>query len=425
VIIAFDGEYSFGQTVAAARYLAAAGQIPEALIIAVENISEDPRDRVRDLTPPGLSVSGSGQNEGGGRFLDFLEKELLPALARQFRAGAPNILIGHSSGAILVTYAAATRAKVFPFVVAIDAPTHHQQGWLSARVIEAAKKPASPFLRYASLEARFGWADKAWNALQSAVPEGWKLYRQKLEHETHNSMAFLATYLGLREVFADFSMLAAPDSPTSAALEHYRKYNAASGLALIPPRPLLSRVIEDFLIEGNARRAQEALDLLIAGYGDTPRASAIRAQIAEAAKLPQLDITVEDLLAAPKPSPQQMAEFLGEWNGEEQAGEAPAHALRLRLEVKDGVVQGAWINWPAPDVELVMPLQYLKIVEGGLHFGFLNGMRPRGMLVYEAALRNGRLEGEMHMRGVRFTPPRGMGKMKFHFWLEKKTGAAP
>jgi hypothetical protein len=120
-----------------------------------------------------------------------------------------------------------------------------------------------------------------------------------------------------------------------------------------------------------------------------------------------------------------MADFLGEWNGELQAGDAPPHAVRLRLEVKDGVAQGAWINWPAPDVELVMPLQYIKVVEGGLHFGFLNGMRPRGMLVYEAVLHNGRLEGEMHMRGVRFTPPRGAGRMKFHFWLKKSAGSTP
>ncbi len=74
---------------------------------------------------------------------------------------------------------------------------------------------------------------------------------------------------------------------------------------------------------------------------------------------------------------------------------------------------------------MVTPFRYIKIVEGGIHFGYMNGMRPRGMLVYEAALRGGKLEGEMHMRGIRFTPPPGMPplpEMTFRFSLKRATG---
>ncbi len=423
VIIVFDGEYSFAPTVAAAQYLAAAGQIPEAVVVAVENLSDSFRDRVRDLTPPGLSVSGSSRNENGGKFLDFIERELLPAVAAQFRGGAPAILIGHSSGGVLATYAAATRPYTFPFVVAIDSPAHLQDGWLVKRLIESATKGPESFLRFASMESRFGFSENSWNELQAAAPASWKLFRQKLEHESHNSMPLLATYLGLREVFAGYSALAVPDSPTSAALEHYRTFNAASGLRLIPPRPLLERLIEDFLMEGNAARAREAFDFLKQGYGDTSRAADIRAQIAEAADLPPLEVTVEDLLKAPFPSPQELTAFLGVWNGTMQVAEDSPQPVRLRLEAKDGTVTGAWVNWPAPDVELVMPLQYIKLVPGGLHVGYMNGMRPRGMLVYEMKSEGGKLTGEMHMRGIRFTPPPGMPpppKLIFRVTLERK-----
>lgn len=407
VFITFDGEYNFAQTIVAAKYLAEAGQVPEALVVAIENISNDPRDRVRDLTPPGLSVSGTSQNQGGDRFLDFIERELLPALAQQFRASAPCVLIGHSSGGVIVTYAAAARPKSFPFLVSIDAPVHLQDNWLVKRLTESAAERNAHYLRYVSLESRFGWSDKTWSALQSAAPPNWKLHREKFTHESHNSMGFLGTYIGLRELFADYSMLAAPDSPTSASLEHYRKFNEATGLALVPPRPLLSRTIEDLLMEGRADLAQKAFDTLTAGYGETPRAAQTRAQIAEAAKLPPLAETVEDLLKAPRPTAEQIAPFLGEWNGFSQFGDAPRHPMRLRIEIKDGVVGGATINWPAPDVEMVIPLQYLKVVEGGLHFGHMNGMRPRGMIVFEGVLRDGKLEGEAPFRGIRFTPPGG------------------
>jgi len=419
VIIVFDGEYNFGLATAAAQYLAAAGQIPEALVVAVENVSGSPQDRVRDLTPPGLSVSGSSMHEGGDRFLDFLEKELLPALAQQFRAGAPCVLVGHSSGGILVTYAAATRSKAFPFIVSIDSPTNLQQGWLAQELTASAGK-STVALRYASLESRFGWSDKAWSALQTAAPAAWKLHREKLPHESHNTMGFLATYLGLREVFAEYSMLGAPDSPTSAALEYYRQFNEMHGLTLVPPRPLLARSIEDLLIEGNAARAQTALEMLIAGYGDTSRAAEFRAQIAEAAKLPPLTETVEDMLAAPMPTAEQLQAYLGEWEGTSRMNNNPPQPIRLRIEVKDGKVGGSFSNWPEPDFELVMPLQYLKIVPGGLHFGYMNGMRPRGMLVHEMVLHDGTLEGEMHMRGVNFKPPPSMKRPTIVFRLKKK-----
>ena len=107
VAIVFDGEYLFAAKVAAAEYLAEEGQIPETVIVGIENIGGD-RERVNDLTPPGLSVSGSSQQERGDQFLDFIEQELLPALEHQFRAGRPRVLIGHSSGGVLATYAGTT-----------------------------------------------------------------------------------------------------------------------------------------------------------------------------------------------------------------------------------------------------------------------------------------------------------------------------
>src|SRR5262249_20893407 len=76
VTIVLDGESNVPPVVAVSDELSRNGQIPESIIIAIPNI--DPmQGRLRDLTPPGLSVSGSGLNEGGDRFLDFIERELL------------------------------------------------------------------------------------------------------------------------------------------------------------------------------------------------------------------------------------------------------------------------------------------------------------------------------------------------------------
>jgi hypothetical protein len=91
VTIVFDGGSLLAPVETVSRELARNGQIPEMILVGVENTN-----RLRDLTPPGLSVSGSILAEGGDRFLDFLEKELLPRIDEDFVAVRGRS--GHSGG---------------------------------------------------------------------------------------------------------------------------------------------------------------------------------------------------------------------------------------------------------------------------------------------------------------------------------------
>ncbi len=313
VMILLDGEANVPPAAAVSDELSRNGQIPEFVIVAIPNL--DPmRGRLRDLTPPGLSVSGSSLNEGGDRFLDFIEQELLPAVDRQFRGGAPRIFIGHSSGGILATYAAATRST-YRAVVAIDAPIHLGENWLAKKLTERAKAASSP-LRYVSLEARFGWPEEVWKTLAAAAPAAWKLHREKFwPKESHESIGMIAMYLGLREVFGDYSLLAAPVSPTTSILPHYTKISAAIGATVIPPRKLLLNVIEDLLMEGRGAAAREAYNTLAAGYGAPSDNGKLLAQIAEVERRPPPTETVEGLLATPFPTPEEAKAFIGEWVG--------------------------------------------------------------------------------------------------------------
>jgi Putative esterase len=151
VIILLEGEADLPRIVPVSDKLSRNGLMPESITVAIENI--DPfRGRVHDLTPPGLSVSGL--NEGSDHFPDFIEKEFLPAVDRQFRGSALCTIIGHSSGGILVTYAATTRTT-FRACISIDAPIHLGENWLAKKLTAAANANAAP-IRYVSLDARLG-----------------------------------------------------------------------------------------------------------------------------------------------------------------------------------------------------------------------------------------------------------------------------
>jgi hypothetical protein len=92
------------------------------------------------------------------------------------------------------------------------------------------------------------------------------------------------------------------------------------------------------------------------------------------------------------------------------------------LDLRDsaGVLVGEWHSYPEPGVDLTMKLTYIKLVPGGLDFGFMNGMRPRGMLVHDARFDGDVLKGQMRFGGVRIVRPPGMpGPPNVYFELKR------
>lgn len=399
VIVVLDGETNLPATSAVADELARQGMIPEAILVAVENLG-GARGRVRDLTPPGLSVSGSGLNEGGDRFLDFLERELLPAVDRQWRGGAPRTLVGHSSGGILVTYAAATRAT-YRAVISIDAPVGIADNWLARKLITRAKAPLTP-LRYVSLEARFGWGDAEWGALAAAAPSTWQVRRERLRLEGHETMNMLAAYLGLREVFSDYSRLVAQEKPASDVVAHYATVSEALGGPLAPPRRLLRDVVDDLISEGRGAKARAAYRVLVQSYGAPADSADILADLLVAERQPEPTETVKSLLATPFPTADEALPFIGEWRGSfwMTPSEPRDDRVVLSVRVDSGRVIADIRNPSAPPDLRVRRVDYLRVTPAGLTFGVLNGMRPRGVVLWEGRLTGDTLSGKQRWGGV-------------------------
>ena len=423
VTVVVDGEYLIAPVSVVSDELCRNGQIPESVIVGIENIGgtdwlSSNKKRVYDLTPPGLSVSGSSLNEGGERFLDFIEQELLPAVDRQFRTAAPRAFVGVSSGAVLATYVAATRST-YRSVVSLDAPIHLGENWLAKKLMARSVAALTP-LRYASLEAKFGWPEEAWKTLVAGAPASWKLYREKFQLEGHETMQMLGAYLGLRQVFSDYSRFSAPETPTTSILPHYAKVSAALGATVIPPQKLLQTVVEDLLIEGRGAAAREAYNTLVSGYGRPADSAKLLAQIAEVEHRPPPTETVEGLLATPFPTPAEAREFIGDWVGDVWMGndEPRTGKTILRIRVMDGRVIGETIR-RTPEGERVQSLQYVRITPQGMTWGIMYGIRPRGVNLFEGALKGGTLTGAVRFGGIDFRRPDGSAPEPLHFSFKR------
>jgi hypothetical protein len=118
-----DGPGQGGHTARTAAALAAEGLIPEVMLVAVPNLSDE--TRARDLTPPGLHQDHEKPDSPLGRgdaFLAFLRDELIPKVERDYRTAPFRMLAGHSRSGVFVLYSLIAEPALFDARFAHSAP---------------------------------------------------------------------------------------------------------------------------------------------------------------------------------------------------------------------------------------------------------------------------------------------------------------
>jgi hypothetical protein len=218
----------------------------------------------------------------------------------------------------------------------------------------------------------------------------------------------IATYLGLREIFGDYSRLAALEQVSTQMLPYYADVGAAFGAQLVPPRTLLQAAMDDLLSEGRGAQAREAYNLLVSGYGTPSDHAALMSRITEIERQPQPTETVEGLLKTPFPTPEEARPFLGEWVGSlwMKPDQPRNNNVTLRIRIENGRVVGETKHANAPpEMAGWIPVDYLRVTAQGPTWGRLNGMRPRGVMLWEGTVNGDTLAGKGRWGGIVFTDP--------------------
>jgi len=228
-------------------------------------------------------------------------------------------------------------------------------------------------------------------------------------------MVLPSAYRGLQAIFADSSWSLLRDLSPLEVEAHYQGLAKRWGVEVDPPEPVLRRIVEDFLLEGRGARAGAWLDRYVATYGEPSDLGDLRKRVEQVTALGEPTETVAELLALPRATPAEMKDHLGEWRGTRQRGDGPKEPFSVRFWVEKGVVQGLVAHPNEPDIQV----EYIRFrPDGCLEFGFRNGMRPRGIVMYSEERPGGPLEGTMPFRGMRFVPPPGEDSPSIRFELE-------
>lgn len=281
VLYLLDGDDHFHSVTGMVHQLSAEGGnnlIPEMIVVGIPNT-----DRTRDLTPTHVPVvfgdSAFVRTSGGGeKFLDFMEKELIPFIERKYPASTYRTFVGHSFGGLAVINTLLKRPQLFSNYVAIDPSL-----WWDSRIL---LETADSVIAESSLDGKALFVGVA-NTMErnmnigevnsdttettehirsilqfvdnverkkSKMHFGWKYYRD----DDHGSVPLITEYDALRFLFpwyglSDLDDLFNADSTatTEELLDtinsHYKNVSHHFGYEVLPPEGFINALGYDFL----------------------------------------------------------------------------------------------------------------------------------------------------------------------------------
>ena len=291
VLYVLDGSSSFAIASSIISAMADNAQIPEHIVVAIPNTT----DRTRDLTPNksiyGYDGEKSKHNEtsgGGDKFLQFIEQELIPQIAKDYRTRDYKTFVGHSFGGLTVLHSLLSQEGLFNNYLAIDSSL-----WWDRRVM--LKRVTEYVAKHKDANARIFMSTADWSGSEDgdgmAVPNrlffetlrdsglpNLHVELQSFKNEDHGSVPLPSFYYGMLNLFDGYKIEEDVLSKGSGAVAaHYAAFSKSRNAVFLPTEELVADVAEWFT-EDKPHLAQGFFELNVANY---PGSESARAQLAE------------------------------------------------------------------------------------------------------------------------------------------------
>lgn len=302
VVYLLDGPSHFSSVTGMIEQLSGNSIVPEMIIVGIENTN-----RSLDMTPTKVDIdfiSGDSipyESGGGDRFLDFIEKELIPYVEKTQPASDYRTLVGHSMGGLAVINALASRKEVFNNYIAIDpslwwdnrAFLHVADSLLTinkhndkalyvgvANTMEAGMtidKVQSDSIADSNFTVHIKSILQFVKSLDNKTANGlnfkWKYYPD----DDHGSVPFITEYDAFRFLFSWYKLKGVDDlfseKSTLTAMEvqslffnHYEKISISLGYEEKPPQQLINSLSSAFLYNDMPKKANALLQLNLQNY---------------------------------------------------------------------------------------------------------------------------------------------------------------
>ncbi len=249
VIYLLDGDYNFHGVSGMLDLLANKGQlIPNVILVA---IADKGTSQYRQfMTPSDLTFNKTSKGQAT-QFLAFLEKELKPYIANNYRAAKHSTLVGQSMGGLFVVNALIEKPELFNNYVAISPSIWvDDQGVVANAQERLGKAPHDPVNLFLSLadETRMGVYDFI-NVLDINEPSNIDWSFKHYMDENHNSIGLIALRDSLKATYQDWyineKQLAKFKDPKEI-IEHYSKIMNELGFEQAIPTGSIRSMVRSF-----------------------------------------------------------------------------------------------------------------------------------------------------------------------------------
>ena len=298
VLYLLDGPGHFHAVTGLLNNLGQNGIVPKMVVVAIPNT-----DRTRDLTPTHVDemfgdssfVVTSG---GGDKFLEFMEKELIPYVEEKYPVTGYRTFVGHSFGGLTAMHALFSKAHLFNNYVAID-PSMWWDDWLLVNKAVAVLEDKSLegralFMGVANtmeegmdiervredtarssnhIRSILSLIEKLEEKQDSPLEFAWKYY----DDDDHGSVPLITEYDALRFLFPWYRLKGldrffeedAEDDPKElieALDDHYGLVSKHFGYAVLPPEPDVNSLAYNFMNMNKPNIARAMFEMNIKNY---------------------------------------------------------------------------------------------------------------------------------------------------------------
>lgn len=207
VVYVLDGDAHFPHTAAFLSFEARYGRIPPVILVGIPNT-----DRTRDLTPPTATEAETYPTAGGvDDFLRFLREEVIPMIARDYRASDHRTLIGHSYGGMTALHCLIHYPDDYSSYLAISPSLW----WDEQRLVEQAatafpqadRHELRLFMTLGNEDGKMLSGYRRLEALLSeSPPEGLQWSSRRMPEESHLTIPYRSTVHGLLYLFQPWAL---------------------------------------------------------------------------------------------------------------------------------------------------------------------------------------------------------------------------
>ncbi|MEO8378427.1 MAG: alpha/beta hydrolase-fold protein [Acidobacteriota bacterium] len=281
VLYLTDGDRQLEHTAATMDFLAREGRMPEAIAVGILNT-----DRTRDLTPTHVEESMFGTQRfraptsgGAGKFLQFLETEVIPLVESRYRTLPYRVFAGHSFGGLFAMHVFASKPKLFNAVLAVSPTLTWDNHYVLRSMTELVKSNKELNRTLVVTVGNEGpELDRELAALRTllekSAPKGLEWTLQSFADEDHGSVVMPSHYLGLRKIFAPwrFALDPAADPRTvyPRAKAHYAALTERAGYTIAIPEATANRIGYSLLQAGHHAEAIAVFKANSEAYPDSP-----------------------------------------------------------------------------------------------------------------------------------------------------------